>query len=411
MTAVFKHGDLIQKLLNDTDASQEVESVPDRCFIYRVPECIRTGNEELHTPVLISIGPLHHNKQKLAVMENKKKQYVKSFLQRTTFQRIDHILSFIKDNEKTIRACYAEASTLGSSEFVMMILYDSIFIIELFLIEKLQDRCDISADKISLCRDLLLLENQLPHFVLQGIYKLAVDGSDINFPFMELSRNFFARSTSVEQSGVFSDFTRVESSTFSAESVKHFTDWKRIILLKGYLTFQVLSDRIDNLPCAVKLYASGVKFKSITNAPYRSLFKVSFEKQKQLIPFFEVLELKIPHFLVDERTEHLLGNIIAMEKCLYPDKARVCNYVELMAYLMRTEEDVDLLVKKGIISNKMSNNASVANMFKKLNVLHGPSPYYGVCEELKKHYNNPWNRAKVNLKTGTLKRVYQLLRQ
>ncbi|XP_044482175.1 UPF0481 protein At3g47200-like [Mangifera indica] len=410
MNAVIKHGDLIQKLLDDTDESLEFDSVLDLCRIYRVPENIRRGNEELYTPLLISIGPLHHGTPKLAVMENKKKQYLKSCCERTKTENIDRILSFIEDNERTIRACYAEASTLESLEFVIMILYDSISIIELFLRERFQDRSDISPNKISLCRDLQLFENQLPYFVLEKIYKLAFDVSYSNPSLMELSCYFFGDTTSVEHGCYLSRLTE-------GESVKHFTDWKRITLLKsdpgyaelpkefsGELPKEFSGERVYNLPCAVKLHESGVKF--IRKKIAKNIFDIKFKKRKQLIPFFKVDELQIPQLSVNKWTQGEFGNIIALEQCLYPDNALVCNYVELMAHLINTKEDVDLLDERGIISNQTGDNVLVANMFKKFNVLAGPTSYNQVCADLKRHYNNPWNRVKVNLKIGTLKRVY-----
>ncbi|XP_044482190.1 UPF0481 protein At3g47200-like [Mangifera indica] len=361
----------------------------------RVPRTLRRGNEEGYTPKLISIGPFHHGKPELTDMKEKKKLYMKNFLQR---EEINEILSFIKDYEKTIRACYAEAFRLQSIEFVMMILYDSIFIIEIFIREQLDVRSDISLVTISLCTDLQLFENQLPYFVLEQIYMLAFTSTDMPFTFKQLSYRFF------------SAFTCVELTALSLE-VKHFTDWKRINLLKSSLetsSLETVSDNkwIHDLPCAVKLHESGVKFKKIHIGGEQSLFDIKFDKRKQLIPFFEVHELQMPQLLVDEGTQRLFENIIALEQCLYPEDTQVCNYVELMTYLINTKEDMDLLVEKEIISNKLGDNVLVANMFNKLNVLQRPSSYYHVYAQLKRHYDNPWNRVKVNLKIGTLKRVY-----
>ncbi|XP_044481517.1 UPF0481 protein At3g47200-like [Mangifera indica] len=391
ITAAFENGDLIKELLIDIK-DLKPESNPDRRCIFRVPKKIRSVKEELYTPELISIGPLHHGKPKLADMEKKKKQYMKSFLERTTIKEIDKILSFIKDNEKQIRDCYAEVSTFKSHEFVRMIFYDSIFIMEIFLRERFQERIDIDIYSLSssLWIDLQLFENQLPYFILEQIYKLAFDGTDLP-TFMDLSVNFF------------SSFIGVKFSRITPEvEVKHFTDLSRISLLEAYPRSESAEKRVYDLPCAIKLHESGIKFKGIIKEE-QSLLDIKFEKRKRLIPFFEVHELKIPQLVVADETELLLRNIIALEQCIYPNDALVCNYVELMDFLINTIEDVDLLVGNQIISNHMGDNASVANMFNRLcsNVLIRPSAYHNLCNELKEHYNSPWYRAK-----ATLKRVY-----
>ncbi|XP_044482183.1 uncharacterized protein LOC123208731 [Mangifera indica] len=148
--------------------------------------------------------------------------------------------------------------------------------------------------------------------------------------------------------------------------VKHFTDWNRISLLKGYPRSESTKEEVYDLPCAVKLNESGIKLKA-------------------------------------DEIELLLRNIMALEQCVYPGDALLSNYVDLMDCLINTGEDVDLLVGSQTISNSIGDNASVANMFNKLNqnVPISPWSYHHICMQLKQHYKNPWNRTKT-----TLKRVY-----
>ncbi|XP_044475391.1 UPF0481 protein At3g47200-like isoform X2 [Mangifera indica] len=385
MTAAYKQ-DLVKELLNDTDESLKLECIRGQCSIYRVPKKIRSVNEQVYTPEVISVGPLHHDKKELSHME-KKKKYVKSFfrqIQTEKKKKIDKILSFIEDNEKRICDCYAEAFSLESHEFVTMILYDSIFILEIFLRVSLDDASDIllldtPAAVNTLWTDLQLFENQLPYFVLKKIYKLASVDTSLP-PFMDLCVNFFGK------------FMGVRLSTSTVDKVKHFTDWRRISLLEGYSS---VSDKnwVSDLPCAVKLHESGLKFKCIEIETGQSVLDIKFEAN----------ELQIPRLDVFDSTECLLRNIMALEQCLYRENAQVCNYVELMDYLINDETDVELLIGSGIISNHMGDDASVATMFNKLNqhIPKSKSSYHNLSEQLKEHYNNPWNRAKT-----TLKRVY-----
>jgi len=82
----------------------------------------------------------------------------------------------IRDNEETIRSFYAETvlGRLHDNDFVKMILMDSICILELFLRNyyRLWESDDPKlADQWMtplLMLDLVLLENQLPFFVLES---------------------------------------------------------------------------------------------------------------------------------------------------------------------------------------------------------------------------------------------------
>ncbi|KAI9111204.1 hypothetical protein K1719_017815 [Acacia pycnantha] len=53
------------------------------CCIYRVPPQLREVNEAAYTPVIVSIGPLHHGNKRLNSMEEVKLWFLHKFLKRT----------------------------------------------------------------------------------------------------------------------------------------------------------------------------------------------------------------------------------------------------------------------------------------------------------------------------------------
>ncbi|XP_044476533.1 putative UPF0481 protein At3g02645 [Mangifera indica] len=393
-SGTFKVQDLVEELQIGIE-NLKPEPLFFKCSIYRVPEKIRCTKENAYTPQLVSIGPLHNRQHThLVDMEETKKRYMKSFLGRISTEKRDKILAFIMKNEQEIRNCYVETSKLDSKEFVMMIMYDAIFIIELFLRSKSgRDRASdsllaITAIRRTLCIDLELLENQLPYFVLEEMYKLAnLVGRQIPCSFMELSRSFF---------GYFSKQSLAIPRGFT---VKHFCTWRRNTLLEGYRS-SVLESKgwITDLPSAVKLKESGVRFKSVEG---ECLLNIKFEPVKGLIPCFKKYELQIPRLEIFHSTERQLRNIVALEQCSFPLDTPVCNYIKIMDYLIDTEKDVDLLVGKGVISNHLGDNASVAKMFNRLteNIHLSISSSFKCCEDLKAHYNNPWNKRKATLKS------------
>ncbi|EOX96421.1 Uncharacterized protein TCM_005670 [Theobroma cacao] len=94
---------------------------------------------------------------------------------------------------------------------------------------------------------------------------------------------------------------------------------------------------------------------------------------------------------------------MAFEQYYYPKKAYFCSYIKLLDSLVDTNEDVDLLVKEGIIVNRLGSSEAVAKMINKLavGVVHSTLLYGEIGMDLDQHYKNSWNR-----RMATLKHVY-----
>ena len=67
--------------------------------------------------------------------------------------------------------------------------------------------------------------------------------------------------------------------------------------------------------------------------------------------------------MVDDRTECILKNLIALEEYHYPSEAYVMNYASFMDYLIDTKEDVDLVVEKNVISHHLGNKLDMETLF------------------------------------------------
>ncbi|GAY65121.1 hypothetical protein CUMW_238820 [Citrus unshiu] len=376
----------------------DVGHKPQRgCCIYRVPKGLRKINEEAYTPKVISIGPLHHDKNELADMEKHKIRYKKKFSKRITDETWQELIHFVDLYEQSIRNCYEDRSCtfkLEKIDFITMILYDAVFIIELFLRNNgKMDFLSVAPHLTDIRSDLQLIENQLPFFVLNELYSLALLKPETRakgYPsFFYLSCKFF--------------FPRKQLSETDEriEEVKHFTDLRRHFMTTKMCQLQEhtgLTGLLTDVPCAVKLKESGVKFKC--NEEGWSL-DVSSKKIKKLC--LEVLELQIPKIEVNGQTELLFRNVMALEQCHYPRDTQVCNFFGLMDFLVNTEADVDLLAEAGIMSNNLGDSTTVARMFNRLclHINFSYSCYWADAEDLKTHYRKSWNHT-----IETLKSVY-----
>ncbi|CAL9245637.1 unnamed protein product [Arabidopsis halleri] len=195
--------DTVLELNESTPGMWWFPTNPEHRCIYRVPHRLRRVNPEAYTPQLLLIGPLHHSLKCQALnsrgditntklmgylnMEEHKKIYLARFSERLGGKKtIDEFRRIIKEDEDIIRACYSESTAwIESPKFVDMILHDSVFIIEFLLRSKeyilLEDQgSDIKKTwdpifeqpclQTTVDEDLILLENQLPYFILEKLF-------------------------------------------------------------------------------------------------------------------------------------------------------------------------------------------------------------------------------------------------
>ena len=384
----------------------ELDSEFAECCIYKVPKQLRKVNEEANTPKVVSIGPFHHNGFGLSDMENHKKKYLEHFVNRTGKSKKD-LQEIIEANEKKIRRCYAKTfDRIKRKDFVEMILLDAIFIIELFLKTFIKEP-DYILSKPWLVNyllyDLILLENQLPFFVLEKLYMFAFndfsgcnhcgEGKQIeehkkdlkkeDAPFVTLSRKYF------------SHFDQRKHSIIG-EEVKHLTDLLRYLFCSVPELIQKRRKHMVNLYGATKLDYARLKFEAIHE---RRLLDITFCNKRSI--------LAVPQLVIDDNTEVVFRNLIALEQCHYPSKPYICNYVSLMNYIINTEQDVKLLVEKDVIVNHIGSNAKVATLFSELciQMLVTQSCYGSLSVEIDGYCKNFWNRSMASIK-GTFFRDF-----
>ncbi|KAL2346773.1 hypothetical protein Fmac_000773 [Flemingia macrophylla] len=427
----------------------------DECCIYRVPFTIRRHKDDAYTPMVVSIGPFHHNTlPRLHNMEIHKLYYCKAFLQRTQATS-DTWIRYIESVEPKFRRCYSETLPFSTEQLMKIIFVDSGFILELFY--RYYDRkwssydvCLLTPEMgMAIREDMLLLENQLPFFVLEDIFNMSTSAHahNSNIPsFIQLTFNYFNCYNTYELS-------------YNNISIRHFTDLLRTFhpppsmidvdepetqlhsatelpacSWKGakerFCTFQcinrvlgrvkhelrrmklktkhVLSCHSENgsepdteahLPSATELSEAGVKFE-VNNNENMCLLDLKFKK-----PI-----LKIPQLTVEDSTEMLFRNMVALEQCHYHKESYITAYVEIMDFLINTSRDVDFLVRKGILINWLGDAESAANLFNGLakNILSSNvSGYQPLYRDLNAFHKNRWNNLKSTLRRDYCKTPWQ----
>ncbi|XP_075646857.1 UPF0481 protein At3g47200-like isoform X2 [Castanea sativa] len=391
------------------------------CCIYKVPKRLRKINEQAYTPKLISIGPVHHNKDELKDMQMVKERYFKAFFSRPCrgqkeFARI------IEDNYEKICECYAPEIPLRTENenFVKMVLLDSIFIIELFIRSHRNEDVEDYILSIpwltdGIRQDLILLENQVPFFILDELYQEFATFAGYQASFLTLACKYFFNS---------------EEEICDKKKVKHFTDLQRYFFQRPD---QNPGDPIEHRHSATKLEMAGLIFQTEKGPEKkRSLLDVQIKKGNNFseifpcfncswllhclpcmkkVPLLERMQtrLVVPHLVVDNKTEDVFRNLMALEQFHYPTEAYICNYVLLLDFLINNKDDVELLVEEGIIVNSLGSNEAVADMVNKLGheIVEKKSYYHDVAEDLNKYYRNWWNQNMASLKTVYFRDIWR----
>ncbi|KAJ9159613.1 hypothetical protein P3X46_025110 [Hevea brasiliensis] len=361
--------------------SQEIPLPPKIC-IYRISTTIPKTNQVAYIPQVISIGPIHFGNPKLEMMEMQKHIYMDAFCKRVSKKtkknlQASDLFRIIINHEEHIRNCYADYYP-PSDEFLYMVLFDAVFIIE-FVLRGLNPRYinDFIIVQPVLRKmvllDLFLLENQLPYFVLDILYAELKEKEK----FFKLVCDCFLIDN---QNQVFN--------SLEDDKMLHFVGLMRYILCGAPQNWTWDSYRIKLKYSASKLHQAGVVFKVAEGC--KSLLDINFESGV----------LKMPILEVDENFETVLKNVMALEQCHYQCESYICNYIFLMDHLINTAEDVDLLTEAGVIIHWLGSNKMMANLINNLckGVEIYGSNYNNICRQLNEHYEDPYNHRKATLK-------------
>ncbi|XP_054782966.1 uncharacterized protein LOC129290268 [Prosopis cineraria] len=275
--------------------------------------------------------------------------------------------------------------------------------------------------KKSIERDLLLIENQIPVFVLKKLFVSVPTGEGTTGPssFLLLSCCYFEtydpslkvkykrdqlkannRGDQLVLNG-----RRQQLLKQHWKTPDHFTDLMRYFFIPQGLCYDGVSTPV--VKTATKLEESGITFEPM---PKACRLDVKFRKREYVhwLSWFPPLcwlnflsaRLQIPRLIVDGSTESILLNFMALEMLHYPDHHWVCNYAALFDNLIDTEKDVDVLVESQVIEHKLGRNEDLANLFNKIckNIVVKSSCYATLAKDLNNHYDSPFNSTMAQLR-------------
>ncbi|XP_059454617.1 UPF0481 protein At3g47200-like isoform X2 [Corylus avellana] len=188
-----------------------------RC-IFRLPRRLKNINGKWLEPQVVALGPYHHGKPQLQMMEELKWRCLAPFME-SRKGKLAACLIQLRPLEKEVRECYSESESeainlMSTDELLQMMVIDGFFILALFFRAKLNltelDRDERSIYNNPLYRldmvilpkifgDLLLLENQIPSCVLNTLYTICFNISSRKSLFV-IATNFLCSISIIPES-------------------------------------------------------------------------------------------------------------------------------------------------------------------------------------------------------------------
>ncbi|GKV06860.1 hypothetical protein SLEP1_g18682 [Rubroshorea leprosula] len=408
-----------------------------RNSIVKVPSHLlqKCADKKVYEPQIISIGPYHHGKDHLKAMEEYKIHCLRMLLERREEKSVQQYVEELKRNEARTREYYAKSINIDKDAFVKMMLLDGCFIVELIRKWKIKELRDENYRFLTpfilrrVMHDLLLVENQLPFFILLNLFNMTVMPSDQGESFISMAITFISEMELVLGNRIYSFpcqedtkhllgllhsswFPSQERNTMAAANspartpasslhaclieVRFVTGINDPDLRSGRKSWQFI-------PSATQLQDAGIQFRKTEERDTR-LFAINFDKGIMWIPLL----------VINGDTESLLRNLVAYEQSYNVISSKlVTDYITCMDCLINSKDDVELLCHRKIIENRLGDHLVVADMFNRLrnSLLISKDEFYytEMFMEVNEHYKEPWNWWKANLRQNYFNTPWALI--
>ncbi|KAK4425614.1 hypothetical protein Salat_1755400 [Sesamum alatum] len=374
------------------DIKEELNKLPSehaKPSIFKVDDHLRSGEwDNVYDPEIVAIGPYHHEKPHLKDMEMHKLIYLNRLLKRKNEKQADRYIDAVVGMEGRARKCYARSIDLSPNDFVKLMVRDGCFLIELLRyhgLESLKDPDDpILHERIlsQLRHDIVLVENQLPFFVLNQLFNMT-KSEDPNDDIISLTLLFVK--------GMFLNLSAPKGS-LQIKKIDHLLGLIHDVWVLPFARMIPQENaaknnqaaKWENINSASGLREAGIDFENANE--YNSLMDIKFVRK------FVGAKLKIPQLNIYYETESQIRNLVAYEQYLPDGEPRyVSDYTFFLHCLINTSDDVELLCRSGIIGNWLGNDEEVSLMFNRLGKTTLTSSnfnYAQVFRDVNKHYHS-----------------------
>ncbi|GJT66043.1 ribonuclease H-like domain-containing protein [Tanacetum coccineum] len=316
---------IIILICDKTVAERKLSNLPAPS-IYRVPELLRKVNCSSYSPRVLSIGPFHKQSENLKRLEAHK-----------------------KDHE-------------GHSVF------------------------DIDLVNLNVKHDLVLLENQIPFFVLRDIFKCTISVFDHEVRLTMFVLSFLQEINPFEK----------ESLVKIQMPDSPYKDYDHILGLL-HDCYHPAVPETDHGPKEhpKDLARAGVKFvpKIVDETP-KSILAMEYKRPKFSMRYFlwDKPTFSMPLLYIEDYTESILRNLIAYEQLTPATSNHITSYAFAMDSLLDNKEDVRKLIDSNVLVNNLGSTRKASDMINSIckDVTVKNSSYDKQWGDLHDYYNGYW---------------------
>nr|GMD10554.1 putative UPF0481 protein At3g02645 [Ipomoea batatas] len=185
--------------INRTLREELQEELEFSVLVFTVPKSLMACDPDSYVPQQVSMGPYHFLNHDVLEMEKYKIDAAKIFQKQIKSPLItfDHLVDQIKAVESKIRISYDKPLKLGCDTLALMLAIDTAFLLEFLKIyavkegrlvgaaisSKMSHLVDLQGKKSShnaLLRDFLMLENQIPLFILKTMLQSQFSSPEVS---------------------------------------------------------------------------------------------------------------------------------------------------------------------------------------------------------------------------------------
>ncbi|GLJ35883.1 hypothetical protein SUGI_0720150 [Cryptomeria japonica] len=429
-------------LCADKEKEEEKEFV---IAVFNVPKELLAVKPSAYIPQSVSIGPYHQWRSELYEMERYKVAAARRFQQRINGLKFESVVEELKKHEWQIRSYYHKYLDYNEDALSWLMALDASFVLEClqFYVKqadqaskevasevkqlgRVLDPSGRSATHNSIMRDLMMLENQVPLFVVMKLLEMQLGSHDeaekrlcnvvcaaceelspFMFKMPDSSRRrikerghvlevlYYAivPAAAIDNGNTQGDETEKEAlpdvsnvrkalnAVWAAISKLNVGPIRRLTALpqqeekdeegkgegeEGGSSVEIPPTRDElKVPSVADLYSAGVKF-SPTDG---DLTSIHFDTK--------TATLYLPKVRLDNNSEVILRNLVAFEAAAAPGALIFTRYTDFMNGIIDTNEDVQLLRSSGIFYNHLANDGKVASLWNGMG-LNGVAPYIGL---------------------------------
>ncbi|KAJ3675612.1 hypothetical protein LUZ60_004654 [Juncus effusus] len=374
----------------------------DPSTIHRVTHEILTGIDD--SPKVVCLGPYFHSYRHspaLKHMQDHKWWCIQNLISRyeglsepdKTPILIQRCMVLMKAVDAQLRQAYSDSISLDNEELAEMMVLDGCFLLHLLLrhaprgmikkekcMELEQGHMGTSSNRpwvwSMVIYDLLLMENQIPFFVVEIVFDVFKTKHDEKVDLLACMLNLFSE---IQPHGA------ETISSFQGQcNIHHFLHAYYLSLLpqvnkKDYPSSQLppLLSPLESIHGVTKLLEEGIKISK--NRRSISFMDLSFKNGIMTIPTLYIHDYSI----------RLFRNIISYEQCGHDNISYVSSYLAFMQGLIADSSDMKIMNTNGIIVDRSSVDQKGDAFFTKFGELFrtGSSENYlrGLYSELNRY--------------------------